>query len=276
MTKVFTHEFVFNKIAKTGYVLISSYKNSRAEMLVLCPMGHEFSVTWNSFTDTPSRKGSRCPICAILNRALAHDHVFNEVAKTGYALISHYKNAKTEMMIRCSIGHLFSVSWAAFKDSPSQKGSRCPICFAGTRLGQNIRKGKALFTMKQTIAKQTRHPFGEYRFHSEEDLIPIAAKIEKFYQDTPSGKTVDHRIPRDWFDLEEIDAIAVCESLDNLQYLTPSENAAKKNKMTNEYFLEAMLINVDTLSMAAYNMPKKWKTLLDICVKTFSLESVEV
>ena len=44
---------------KEGYILLSKeYKNSKQKLDVICPKGHEWSVSWCGF-----RQGYRCPEC---------------------------------------------------------------------------------------------------------------------------------------------------------------------------------------------------------------------
>jgi len=119
-----TYDYIKQYINDEGYTLLSdTYKNNKSMLLVKCPMGHEYKVTFGNF-----RHGYRCPICATINTSdkLKHtyDHVKQFINDEGYTLLSDtYENNKQKLLIRCSEGHEYSVKFNGF-----QMGCRCPIC----------------------------------------------------------------------------------------------------------------------------------------------------
>lgn len=54
-----TYDFVNKQFKIKGYKLLSkNYKNARIKLLVECPVGHQYKVTYDNF-----QRGKRCPIC---------------------------------------------------------------------------------------------------------------------------------------------------------------------------------------------------------------------
>jgi hypothetical protein len=54
-----TIEFIRTILAKEGYTVLSTeYINAHSKLLVECPKGHRYYVTWNNW-----RNGKRCPSC---------------------------------------------------------------------------------------------------------------------------------------------------------------------------------------------------------------------
>jgi len=115
----FTYDYVKSFIEKEEYALLSdTYKNSKTKLLVKCPKGHEYKVAFNSF-----KQGNRCLICSGKQKFTYND-VKNYIEKEGYQLLSDtYKNCETKLIVRCSKGHEYKVTFDSFK-----RGSRCPNC----------------------------------------------------------------------------------------------------------------------------------------------------
>ena len=59
MPKKLSYEYVKEYIEKEGYALLTNeYKGDTTKLELICPNGHEWSITWKNF-----KKGSRCPFC---------------------------------------------------------------------------------------------------------------------------------------------------------------------------------------------------------------------
>jgi len=121
-----SYNYVKSFIEKDGYQLLSKkYTNSRSNLLIKCPKGHEYNIKWNTF-----QQGHRCPIC--MNQKLTYKHVKDYIEKEGYQLLSKtYKNVRTKLLLKCPIGHEYKVKFNDF-----QQGQRCPFC------SNNISKGE--------------------------------------------------------------------------------------------------------------------------------------
>ena len=64
-----------------------------------------------------------------MKKALSYEFVKSYIENEGYTLLSNeYSRAKEYLEVRCPTGHVFSITWDAFKGSPSQKGRRCAKC----------------------------------------------------------------------------------------------------------------------------------------------------
>lgn len=105
-------------IENEDYILLSNeYKNNTSKLKILCPKGHEFEMSWDSFNG-----GHRCPICS---GRVSIKEVEEFIDKEGYKLISDkYIRAKDKIDIKCPEGHIFKMSYQCFK-----RGQRCPICY---------------------------------------------------------------------------------------------------------------------------------------------------
>lgn len=66
MSKKITYEFIKTAFEQEGYILLSlqtEYENRASKLYFVCPNGHEYYTTWNSF-----RGGHRCRICNTLKQ----------------------------------------------------------------------------------------------------------------------------------------------------------------------------------------------------------------
>lgn len=118
-------------IESFNYILLSKeYINNRTKLLLTCPIGHEFKMSFGSFKD----KNQRCPICMnklrIDKHRLSYEEVKEYIESFGYKLLSkEYINYTSKLLIECPNEHKYKARFNNFK-----QGSRCPIC--------NISKGE--------------------------------------------------------------------------------------------------------------------------------------
>ena len=124
--KRWTYEKVKEYIEEFGHKLLSDeYKNNYTKLLVQCPLGHKYEVTFNSFKDS----NSRCPYCSGKVKH-SYEYVKDYIESFGYKLLSdEYKNSRTKLLVECPNGHIWETKYNSF-----QQGSRCPIC--------NVSKGE--------------------------------------------------------------------------------------------------------------------------------------
>lgn len=120
----------FNVIKKSfeadSYILKTIvYENARQKLSCVCPNGHTWLVSWNSW-----QQGVRCPICVLKLKEywemIRKD--FNVIKKSfeddNYTLVTiDYENAHQKLECICPNGHRYSVSWNKW-----QLGRRCPFC----------------------------------------------------------------------------------------------------------------------------------------------------
>jgi hypothetical protein len=127
----YSHEFVEKSIIKVGYKLCSEYKGSDNDIVIECPVKHQYTSTWDYF-----QKGRRCPHCAG-NAKKTTKEIEKELANFGYKLLSEYENTDTKISVECPQGHIYSVTWSNFK-----QGRRCPTCRRNTTQGIKVEMEK--------------------------------------------------------------------------------------------------------------------------------------
>lgn len=98
------------------------YKNYKSRLIIECSHGHQYEACYGTI-----HNGYGCPYCNG-NAKLSYEYVKKEIEKYGYKLLSkEYKNAITPLLIECSHGHQYWVTWNKF-----QQKRRCPKCNSST------------------------------------------------------------------------------------------------------------------------------------------------
>ncbi len=127
-----SYQHVKTFIESQGYQLLSeNYKNAHEKLLLKCPIGHSYEVTYGNFY-----RGQRCAKCNG-GIKLTLDYVREFIEKENYQLLSNsYKNARSKLLLKCPIGHEYKTKFYSF-----QQGNRCPICWhesSSSKEEQNI------------------------------------------------------------------------------------------------------------------------------------------
>lgn len=105
---------------KEGHILLSNiYINSSTKLKCICPIGHTYEKSYNSF-----QKLKTCPICS--NK---HKRTLEEVKelfqKDNYTLLSkEYNSNKQKLEYICSNGHIKFITLHSYLN-----GCRCSTCF---------------------------------------------------------------------------------------------------------------------------------------------------
>ena len=119
--RVVTKEEVIDTLDKEGYKLIGDYINTKQELLVECPRGHQFTTLFNTFTS-----GKRCRECFYYSRMQTNQEIASRLAVCNYTLlttderISHLQ----KIDVKCDRGHIFQTDMKHFMI----RGHRCPTC----------------------------------------------------------------------------------------------------------------------------------------------------
>jgi DNA-directed RNA polymerase subunit RPC12/RpoP len=125
-----TIEHIRSELNKEGYELLTTeYINSGSKLLTICPRGHNYSISWNNWS-----QGYRCSTCS--NRVKKNqDIISNEIEKEGYSLLyNNYHNNKEKLIFKCPNNHEYEVSWSNW----ISRGSRCTKCsLSGTSIQEN-------------------------------------------------------------------------------------------------------------------------------------------
>ena len=102
-----------------NYTLLSDkYENIFGNLIVRCPEGHVYEVTYHNWL-----QGRRCGVC---NGGIkfTEEEVRNKLASEGYSLNSEYINSSEPLEVVCPNGHIYTVRF----NNWSHKNSRCVKC----------------------------------------------------------------------------------------------------------------------------------------------------
>lgn len=125
--KWLNYDVVKEYIEHEKYILLSKeYINNRTKLKMKCPKGHIFEMCFSNF-----KTGQRCPICAneeklkrIQSQKLKYEDIKEYIESNGDQLLStEYINARQDLKIKCSKGHIYNMKWYNYKT-----GYRCPSC----------------------------------------------------------------------------------------------------------------------------------------------------
>lgn len=232
-------QFVREFFALAGYTTLGDYQKTSEKIPYICPKGHQYSITWNSF-----KSGCRCPECQ--GKIIRHEDVEVAFAADGYELLDQYKNSSTHMRYKCPEGHQHSIVWSAFK-----QGVRCPYC-AGMKPSQEqreinaIKKGVAGLIYLYLKRQEVQKTFSLTSFAGK-----VAGKIYEKLGVRPMDHHLDHIIPQSFFDFRNKAEIEACWHIDNLQWLSAQKNIAKGHRLTIDDVNQFSLKQLSLLSRAS-------------------------
>jgi hypothetical protein len=131
---------------KENYILLSTeYKNNSGKLDVVCPVGHQFKITYSHFS-----QGIRCSVCAG-NKKKNIKEIKECFEKEGYILLStEYKNTHTPIQVLCPQKHESHVTVANFK-----QGHRCLDCSGKKK--KTIEDIKTVFEKENYILLSTEY-----------------------------------------------------------------------------------------------------------------------
>ena len=123
--RAFSYDFVKEYFNNEGYELLSkTYTNSNEKLSVICPQGHNWSVSFTTF----KHGGHRCPYC--YNKKLSekmtfsYEYVKEYIESIGYKLLSkEYKGNQEKLILACPKGHVREMTLNSLRN-----GNRCCIC----------------------------------------------------------------------------------------------------------------------------------------------------
>ena len=139
MSKKLSYEEVKTFIENEGYILLSKeYVKSINKLDMICPKGHNVSISYNNF-----KKGKRCGKC-FGGIKFTYEEVKNYVeieSNSGCKFISkEYNNYKQELLFECSCGKPFTTTFNRFKHKNKR---HCDDC------GKSLRIEKRKFSYKE-------------------------------------------------------------------------------------------------------------------------------
>lgn len=95
---------------ENGCVVLGEYVKSNINVLVKCPVGHEWSIRPANL-----KSGHGCPKCAGQCSEQAKEDFYKDADTRGYTILGEYIDAAAKVLMRCPVGHEWSVSPSSFK-----------------------------------------------------------------------------------------------------------------------------------------------------------------
>lgn len=126
-SKKYTLDYIKRKCEEEGYkVLSDEYKGVKEKLKLLCPEGHEYSVSWDKFNG----RGHRCSTCSG-KAGLSLEEAKKSFLDKGYTLLDgEYKTALDTYSFICSNGHKHRMSLTNLR-----AGQSCGMCFREFEMG---------------------------------------------------------------------------------------------------------------------------------------------
>lgn len=125
----YSYEEIKEYIELFNYELLSeNYNGNKGYLILKCPNGHEYTVTFSNFKN----QSQRCPYC-YGNAKYTIEEVREYIESFGYELLSkEYKGSNSPLIIKCPQGHVTdTITYSRFK-----LGCRCKKC-ADEKRGDN-------------------------------------------------------------------------------------------------------------------------------------------
>jgi len=266
--KRYTIEDLKKILKKENYILLEceeTYKTGGVEYIlvksklkVVCDKKHHVTITLDSFLH--NRKCDFCGGSANLNP----EDVKKYIESKGHKLISKkFVSVNKKIKIQCENKHIMNITLSKYK--ALKHG--CPKCsgfnhdkyktkeerrVANLNRIKNKRKTDIHFRISEAIKRGFRQAMLNYSktgkiWKMKKYGINTEAIIEKLGNPPQDGKVyhIDHILPINAFDHNDLRMIKLCWHPDNLQWLEASENVKKFNKYDKEKFNEYIRSDAD-------------------------------
>lgn len=248
----FTYLEVSDFFDSKNWKLVSSEYHGSAKLLdFICDKGHYHQISVNKLLS-----GKGCGKC-YKNKKHTLSEVRQLFSDRGFTLLSkRYKNLNDNLDFICDKDHSHQMSLDSLI-----RGVECGKCFAES-INNVPYKIYQLYSYIYSKIDIQIVKIGKrwFDFYSESFILEIAESILPFYLSCKKGKVVDHFVPCKWFNLTDKDELLSCWSIENLQYLTPSENSIKSDRMTEEELYHA-IDNFPHILRSASRIPDKYLRL---------------
>ena len=164
MSKKYDYNYVKEYVENFGYILLSKeYKNNSTPLEMMCPNGHLCKISFANFKN----KNRRCSRCNG-NGKYTEEEIKIMLEKEGYILLSKYKNANSEIIVKCNHGHIWKTSWGKF-----QSGRRCLYCSG---------KFNSYETIKELIESEDGYTLLSKECNQLRDKVKIQCKHGHIYE----------------------------------------------------------------------------------------------
>ena len=177
MSKKYDYNYVKECVENFGYILLSKeYKNNSTPLEMVCPNGHLCKISFANFKN----KNRRCSRCNG-NGKYTEEEIKIMLEKEGYILLSKYKNANSEIIVKCNHGHIWKTSWGKF-----QSGRRCPYCSG---------KFNSYETIKELIESEDGYTLLSKECNQLRDKVKIQCKHGHIYEVVVNNFKMGQRCP---------------------------------------------------------------------------------
>ena len=156
MPRRLKYEDVKKYIENVGYELISKdYKNSVSKIVVKCPRGHIYEVTFDNFKKK-NRKSRGCPNCKKIEKSktninrVSYEEVKTYIESFNYKLLTErymYKGVNEDIVIQCPNNHIFNIKFSNFKKrevNGSKTINKCVYCNNEEKIARAIYRANEL------------------------------------------------------------------------------------------------------------------------------------
>lgn len=104
-----------------GWSALGDYRSTHRKVKVLCDKGHEIEIAPSGFLS-----GTRCSVCAGLNKKEASIDFVRRSKDQGFAVIGDYETTHHPVLVMCAMGHFSMKSPSNMKRDI--KTSNCKVC----------------------------------------------------------------------------------------------------------------------------------------------------
>lgn len=198
-------------------VLETEYMNNSTPMLMGCPHGHEFKISFQNL-----KKGRGCSQCYKYKK-LTHEEVKEKCIEKGFVLKTNYINAQIEIIVECENGHEWSTTWAKI-----QQGRSCPYCTGKYTHIHDVKSNveKEGFTLLSKTCER------------QEDRITICCPKHHIYETTYGSWVGGRRCPHCNTSKGEKQIAKVLKEM-NIEFIQQHtfDNCCDKRKLPFDFYL---------------------------------------
>ncbi len=238
--KVHKIEYISEQFNKNGCTLLSKrYKNNQTRLNYICKCGNKSKISYGSFS-----MGRRCSICA-KNKKFTIKEAKKIFKKEKCKLLENvYTNASTPMNYLCSCGKISKICLRNFR-----YGSRCRECGNNVKRKPGSKENRRFAVICREMVKRCFKFMGKKKQQKTKEILGYShLDLKNHIESHPNfeklkGKSIeiDHIFPIIAFLDNGIIDMKIINSLDNLQPLSPTENAIKNSKYDIELFKSWLL-----------------------------------
>jgi hypothetical protein len=220
-------QYFLDHAKSVNFIPLSRFISTHDDVMMLCPAMHICIQKPSNFYSVAKRGGGNgCSECAGTDTAANNRKARGILQAKNYSLVSQGRLTTDEWRVACH--NPAHPVWAT-SGKRINRGNGCPTCFADSLTTPHIQGGdisRIVVRWKKDRKSTLSHTAIKAVIDPAISAIYKAAKRQK--------QVVDHIIPLAWADSDDINQIAVLSAVVNLQLLSFSANAKKKNNLTEQ------------------------------------------